>query len=364
MLETHWKEILDLARFAPSGDNMQPWCVSRVAADTLAIHFDSRSADEDLYKVDLMGEYISIGAFLETLCWASRSLGYTPVVTLRMEGDVIALLRISRDPETQPDPELAQIIRTRSTDRRAFLKTPLDQETLRTLKMLLPATEGHLEVYEKKSHLKVFGDIMALHDTFFWLTPELREAMIGSFRYVDPKTLHDGLSLSRLGLGWETSLVEYTFKIARRLPLLWHFIVRRAKQRQRSRVFESGAIAMLTVTPDIETEFFSPATYMKGGRIFQRLWLECTRHGLVLQPCFGPVALLWHARNKKDIFTERPEEREAVLTLIAQHFPQTENTLPIMFFRIGYPKYAPIPHSPRRMVEELLQSASRTLDHS
>ena len=58
--------ILDLARWAPSGDNTQPWRFEIVADDHIAIHgFDTR--DRVIYDFDGHPSQMAHGALLETL---------------------------------------------------------------------------------------------------------------------------------------------------------------------------------------------------------------------------------------------------------------------------------------------------------
>ena len=58
------EQILDLARWAPSGDNTQPWRFEIIDALTVVVHgFDTR--DHVVYDLDGRPSQISLGALLQ-----------------------------------------------------------------------------------------------------------------------------------------------------------------------------------------------------------------------------------------------------------------------------------------------------------
>ena len=66
--------VLDRARWAPSGDNTQPWRFELLAPDRARVHgFDTR--DFCVYDLDGWASRLSIGAMLETLRIAASELG-------------------------------------------------------------------------------------------------------------------------------------------------------------------------------------------------------------------------------------------------------------------------------------------------
>ena len=68
------QQILELARWAPSGDNAQPWRFEIVDAQTIRIHgFDTR--DHVLYDYDGRPSQIAHGALIETLRIAASGFG-------------------------------------------------------------------------------------------------------------------------------------------------------------------------------------------------------------------------------------------------------------------------------------------------
>ena len=98
--------ILDLARWAPSGDNTQPWRFE-IVGDHLIRVFGTDTRDHILYDYDGHASHIAHGALLETMRIAASGFGLTAHWTILSDGedrnpiynvDLAADLAIVRDP--------------------------------------------------------------------------------------------------------------------------------------------------------------------------------------------------------------------------------------------------------------------------
>ena len=68
------RSILELARWAPSGDNTQPWRFEIVSDREILVHgYDTR--DSCVYDLDGCASQLSHGALLETLSLAATRFG-------------------------------------------------------------------------------------------------------------------------------------------------------------------------------------------------------------------------------------------------------------------------------------------------
>src|SRR5206468_9082108 len=75
-------DILDLARWAPSGDNTQPWRFAIEAEDHVAVHgHDTRTYC--VYDLDGHPSQISLGALLETVALAATRFGLATEIKRR-----------------------------------------------------------------------------------------------------------------------------------------------------------------------------------------------------------------------------------------------------------------------------------------
>src|SRR5688500_1490771 len=75
-------QILDLARWAPSGDNTQPWRFAIEASDRIAV-FGHDTRASCVYDLDGRPSQIALGALLETLALAATRFGLEASFTRR-----------------------------------------------------------------------------------------------------------------------------------------------------------------------------------------------------------------------------------------------------------------------------------------
>ena len=87
--------ILDQARWAPSGDNTQPWRFELAAPDHVVVHASDTRADT-VYDLDGHPSQISVGALLETIAIAASAHWQAPHFVQLMK-----LLRVGDLPEAR-----------------------------------------------------------------------------------------------------------------------------------------------------------------------------------------------------------------------------------------------------------------------
>lgn len=128
------REILELARWAPSGDNTQPWRFEPLGASSLRVKgFDTR--EHCVYDLDGRPSRVSIGAMLETLRIAASLSGMRADVRRDRsapESTPVFDVDFIFDPDVSPHP-LAPFIRSRSVQRRPLSTRPLSASEKRTL---------------------------------------------------------------------------------------------------------------------------------------------------------------------------------------------------------------------------------------
>jgi hypothetical protein len=128
------QQILNLARWAPSGDNTQPWRFRIEAADHIVVlGHDTR--EHCVY--DLRGEAsrLAHGALLECIALAASRHGLRADITTRPDCPDQAPMydvRLTPDASITPDP-LADHIEHRTVQRRPMSRRPLTAEQQRAL---------------------------------------------------------------------------------------------------------------------------------------------------------------------------------------------------------------------------------------
>ena len=128
------EKLLELARWAPSGDNTQCWQFEIVDESRFVIH-GSDTRDWCVYDLDGRASQIAIGTLTENIAIAASSFGMRAVFT-RIDGvpetESKIDVRLVKDAAVQKDP-LVDFIRRRVTQRRPLSRkalTPVQKKRL------------------------------------------------------------------------------------------------------------------------------------------------------------------------------------------------------------------------------------------
>jgi hypothetical protein len=138
-LDATLEQILDLARWAPSGDNTQPWRFQVLDSRRLVVHgHDTR--DHCVYDLDGHPSQMSIGALLETMAIAASTFGLAMRAARNMDTpDARPTISVDFVPSPGlPADPLADAILPRAVQRRALSRRPLTVTEKATLTTALP----------------------------------------------------------------------------------------------------------------------------------------------------------------------------------------------------------------------------------
>lgn len=279
--------ILERGRWAPSGDNTQPWRFEIVGDDHLVVHgFDTR--DHVVYDLDGHASQLAVGALLETLVIAASAEGLacrierrpdTPETHLRIDVSFA-------DTHAPPDP-LASCIEQRVVQRRPMSPRPLTAEQKTALANALPAGYSVL-----------------------WFEGWARRYRMARLLFDNAKirlNIPEAYQVHKAVIEWNTRFSED--KIPSRavgVDPLTEKLMRWAMVRWERVVFLNkwflGDLApriQLDLLPGLfcaaHFGLIAPAPlrgvddYLAAGRSLQRFWLTATRLGLLVQPEMTPV---------------------------------------------------------------------------
>lgn len=328
--------ILDTARWAPSGDNTQPWRFEIIRPDRVIVHgFDTR--DHCVYDLDGHPSQISLGTLLETLEIAASTHGLAVDAT-----------RVPDAPETQPrfelnfrpadsaaaDP-LAAVIEKRSVQRRALSTRPL---TAAERQRLSEAVGPHHRVH----WLEGFGQRMRTAKLMFH-SAKLR------------LTIREAYEVHRDIIEWNAQFSKDKVPdqaLGASLPTL---VLMRQVMKSWGRVQVFNRFLAGTWAPRIELDLIpglacaahfvicakKPATtiddYVAAGRATQRFWLTATLLGLQLQPEVTPLVFARYARKRLQ-FSESPgslQRAERVAERLANLVGQENAEHAVFMGRVG-----------------------------
>ena len=138
-IPTHIARILDLARWAPSGDNTQPWRFEVLGDEHVLVHgYDTR--DHCVYDLDGHASQLAVGALLETMALAAGTQGRTASIQRRLdtlESHLLFDVRFEPVAGLKPDP-LATYIEQRVVQRRPMSTQALSSYQKQSLAHALP----------------------------------------------------------------------------------------------------------------------------------------------------------------------------------------------------------------------------------
>lgn len=351
-------KILNLARWAPSGDNTQPWRFEIVSEGRIVVHgHDTR--DSVLYDFDGRPSQLAHGALLETLRIAASGFGCVASWTLRpgcADAFPVYEVVVERIAAVVEDP-LLPFIEARVVQRR-----PMRMTTLTALqRKALAASPGpgyKLRFFESAGERWSIAKLL-------WANAHVRLTCPEAFE-VHREIIEWGTQYSKDRIPEQAVGVDpLTARLMRWVMHSW------------GRVDFFNRYLLGTIAPRVQLDLLpalccgahlalvadrSPVDivdHVEAGSAMQRLWLTATSVGLHLQPEMTPVIFNWYARAGRPI-SAVPELNLTVGQLahrIAGLFGEEASGRLVFMGRVGVSS-RPQSRSMRRELAELMVSCA------
>jgi molybdopterin/thiamine biosynthesis adenylyltransferase/nitroreductase len=308
--------ILDAARRAPSGGNIQPWRFEAEGQEIRVYLVPERSTIMD---VEHRGSYVAIGAALFNARVAAASIKSLGSVQLFPEGrrsHLVATLQVG----SSTDRDMASLeagVRTRVANRQLGQPQPIDDTTMQLLSRGVQREGAHLRITTDREEINALAEVLAESDRIRFLSPKLHHEMVGELRWPGPDSLEEGLDVRTL----ELSPPELAaLDLLRRPDVMGHLADWRTGEalgaRTRMTIGSSSAVAVITVPRGDAT------SYINGGAAVERFWLTAERQGLAIQPV-SPVFL--YAVDEEDFMQLGGERHIDALFGLSRRFNELWN---------------------------------------
>jgi len=305
-------DILELGRWAPSGDNTQPWRFEVIDDHHMVIHaYDTR--DQCVYDLDGHPSQIAHGALLETLAIAASAHALRVEFRRRPDStETHPIYEVDLIPDTilAPDP-LLPFVPQRSVQRRPMRTTPLTAAQKQALQDAVgnPYTVRWFEGGQRWRLAKLMFDNAKLRLTLPEAYAVHRDIIEWQARFSEDKVPDQALGLDAM-----------TLRLMRWVMASW----------QRVKFFNTYLAGHLT--PRIELDLLpglfcaahfailarrapeSIDDYVAAGRAVQRFWLTATGLGLQLQPEMTPLIFGRYVREGTQ-FSRMPGATETAAKL-------------------------------------------------
>lgn len=346
--------ILDRARWAPSGDNTQPWRFQIIADDQIIVHgHDTR--DEILYDFDGHASHMAHGALLETMRIAASAEGLAMTWHAKADGEcrkVEYFVLFSEAPNLAPDP-LHPYIETRTVQRRPMRMTSLSAEQRLALQNA-PGNCYTVQLFESFSDRKKIARLL-WDNAYIRLTCPEAFPVHQSIIEWGARFSKDRIPEGAVGVDPLTAkLMCWVMKSWQRVEFFNRYLLGTIAPRiQLDYLPAFSCAAHLLIRPKTAPQCLED--WVRLGMAMQRVWLVATSLSLYLQPEMTPVIFRWYARANRG-FSEREmlNQMAHVLARQFEEIAEAGNSDPFGFFcRVGFSKQ-PSSRSLRVELAELL----------
>lgn len=290
------RQVLDLARWAPSGDNTQPWRFEYVDDRQVVLHgFDTR--DHCVYDLDGRPSQLSLGALIETIAIAATTLGLSARFTRRSDApDITPTFDIEfvRDADVEPHP-LANSITARCVQRRALSTRRLT--TAEKARVEAAAGPGHTVVWLEGLDARWRAARLMFRNAKLRLTmPEAYEVHKSVIEW-GATFSEDRMPDQALGASAMTlKSMRWVLQSWDRVRFVNRYLAGTWSPRIEMDLIPALACAahMVILAP---REPVSIDDYIEAGRAVQRVWLTLTQLGLHQQPEMTPLIFDRYVRH-------------------------------------------------------------------
>lgn len=290
------ERILNLARWAPSGDNTQPWRFEIRDPRRIVVHgFDTR--DHVVYDLEGHASQIALGALLETLTIAASGEGLSVNINRRTDAPDTRPtfdVTLGADLHTGTDP-LLPYIRVRSTQRRALSTRPLTRHERAALQTAVKPAFHVLWLDQSRKKLAM-ARLTSANAAIRLTIPEAFEV---HRRVIEWRSQFSPDRIPDQAVGLDpltTRLMEWTLQKWERVTFLNRYLAGTLMPR-----LQLDVIPALRCAAHFVIIAQQPPTsiddYVTAGRAVQRFWLTATQQGLHVQPEMTPLIFADYVRK-------------------------------------------------------------------
>lgn len=290
------EKILDLARWAPSGDNTQPWRFHIVNENHVEVHgFDTRRSC--VYDLDGRPSQIALGALLETVVIAASEQGLRVDISRRehsTEEAPIFDLRFNAGPIQASDPLLPYI--TLRTVQRRRLSSRRLSESEKSALAHAGGAEYQLLWFEGGSTKWAWARVLSQFAKVRLTMPEAyavhAQVIAWNARFSEDRVPDQAIGLDPVTL----RLMRWVMKRWGRVKFFNTFLAGTLMPRLQLDLLPAMACAAHFIIR-AKREPTGIDDYVAAGRALQRFWLTATQLGLQMQPEMTPLIFSRYVRN-------------------------------------------------------------------
>lgn len=345
------EQVLDRARWAPSGDNTQPWRFQFVSPLEAVVHtFDTRR--HCVYDLTGAPSQIGVGALLETARIAATALGMrAEILRVPTSSDENLQYAVQLVPDESVAPSaLCPFIETRCTHRRPYSRQPLTAEQKAALEASVAPEYSvlWLEGASRWAMAKLLFESARIRLTI----KEAFDVHAGVIEW-HARTSETKIPDQAVGLDPVTlAIMRWAMRSWRRTRILSTYFAGTLLPRLQLDLLPAlGCAAHVVICASAPARQVDD--YIRAGSAVQRFWLTAERMGLRHQPEMTPLIFAGYHREGRP-FSAHPRAFEWAGRLHVALDSQLGDAAPraVWMGRIGVGK-TPESRSVRRSLAEL-----------
>ena len=330
--------LLKAAAQAPSGGNAQPWKFLYKDNRIFIIHDEHFSYS--LLDFRNEGTYIGFGSMLENIEIAASQLNIGIQVDefpLNDDLRLIAVINFTDKPNKHLLDYLAPVIFSRVTSRNVgerILISDIDKQALTSVTSSIPGAQLHL--FEDINSITELTDVLTSAERVRLLNPRghfdtfIRELRFSKFQ---TEASEDGMDINTLNM---TNSEKAGLQIARD-PAAVEFLNKLEKgtgfkKISRKPLMTASCLAVVSMNGN------DAYSFLQGGRVVERVWLEANHLGISFQPVSQAIFLLsrFNAHEKSDFNTFEQAELAKINNSLNELLQFPENRYPVFIFRLFF----------------------------
>lgn len=353
------EEIIDIARWAPSGDNAQPWRFRLIDDDTVIVTVKDDSGDNVYEYRNAEPTLLSAGMLLESMRIAATAFSRQVSWTYEGRNNSNYKIRISLEQRSgiEVDP-LYSYLPIRSVNRRPYKRRRLSPDSKKRLSDAL-GNQLTLKLYEQFGERWRFSRLNARATDIRLRIPEtfsIHRRIIDWERNQSPV----GIPARAVGLDPLTlRIMRWAMQRWSRTQLLNHLggTFTAALQMDYVPGLCSAAFFTIAMSGGVSPEHRISAL-LQAGESIQRFWLTATKLGLAVQPGLATLAFAHYGKMSVPFTTDLSARRSSkrLASSLERALRATAGEC-IFIGRIGWPlAETKICRSTRLPLAELIES--------
>lgn len=295
-------QVLDLARWAPSGDNTQPWRFELVDERRFVI-LGSDTRDHCVYDLDGHPSQISLGALIETAAVAATAHEMAlqvqrrpglPDTTPTFDAELL-------DAPGQPVSPLLAAVPLRSVQRKPLQQTALTAPQITALEAAV-GPGYRLRWFATPALRRTMAGLMFANAKIRLTTPEAfevhRQIIHFGARFSEDRVPSQALGVDAMSV----AMMRFGLQSWQRVAFLNRWLAGTVLPRvQMDWLPGVRCAAHLAIVADSAPHTIDD--YVAAGRAVQRLWLTVTQLGLQHQPELTPLVFRRYVREGRRFTT-------------------------------------------------------------